>query len=167
MWFDHLSRMSPGWFPRKMLWECPTKRRPWDRPRTYWWDGTSRLEELEEVEGDREAWASLLRLLPPWSRSGRAAESGWMDGWTFVKNQIRCKWADLRVYNVFTMLIYHREKGLKLSQIILKIVEEYVCDIIGIMVNMIYNGCLCKDNFKEKPKMYHPTHWYSKFVLVG
>ncbi|XP_061592834.1 uncharacterized protein LOC133457505 [Cololabis saira] len=49
-------------------------RRPRGRPRTRWRDYVSRLawerlglppEELEEVSGVREVWASLLRLLPP------------------------------------------------------------------------------------------------------
>ncbi|KAI3363541.1 hypothetical protein L3Q82_012143 [Scortum barcoo] len=53
---------------------CPTGRRPRGRPRTRWRDYVSRLawerlgiplEELEEVSGVREVWASLLRLLPP------------------------------------------------------------------------------------------------------
>ncbi|KAI3377612.1 hypothetical protein L3Q82_008771 [Scortum barcoo] len=44
------------------------------RPRTRWRDYVSQLawerlgvppEELEEVSGVREVWASLLRLLPP------------------------------------------------------------------------------------------------------
>ncbi|KAI3358951.1 hypothetical protein L3Q82_015333 [Scortum barcoo] len=48
---------------------------PRGRPRTRWRDYVSRLawerlvesplEELEEVSGVREVWASLLRLLPP------------------------------------------------------------------------------------------------------
>ena len=51
-----------------------TRRRPRGRPRTRWRDYVSRLawerlgvppEELEEVSGVREVWASLLRLLPP------------------------------------------------------------------------------------------------------
>ncbi|KAK0149377.1 hypothetical protein N1851_009898 [Merluccius polli] len=52
----------------------PTGRRPRGRPRTRWRDYVSRLawerlgipqEELAEVAGEREVWASLLRLLPP------------------------------------------------------------------------------------------------------
>ncbi|KAK0142203.1 hypothetical protein N1851_020089 [Merluccius polli] len=52
----------------------PTGRRPRGRPRTRWRDDVSRLawehlgipqEELDEVAGEREVWASLLRLLPP------------------------------------------------------------------------------------------------------
>ncbi|KAI3369843.1 hypothetical protein L3Q82_024419 [Scortum barcoo] len=40
-------------------------------------------EELEEVSGVREVWASLLRLLPPrpGSRTKRMKMDGWMDGW--------------------------------------------------------------------------------------
>ncbi|TWW64289.1 hypothetical protein D4764_03G0012970 [Takifugu flavidus] len=50
------------------------RRRPPGRPRTHWRDYVSRLvwehlgipsDELEEVAGEREVWASLLRLLPP------------------------------------------------------------------------------------------------------
>ncbi|KAL4009643.1 hypothetical protein ACER0C_003495 [Sarotherodon galilaeus] len=53
---------------------CPTGRRPRGRPRTRWRDYISRLawerlgvppDKLEEVAGEREVWASLLRLLPP------------------------------------------------------------------------------------------------------
>ncbi|KAK0155927.1 hypothetical protein N1851_001531 [Merluccius polli] len=65
-WLGHLVRMPP--------WACPTGRRPRGRPRTHWRDYVSRLawerlripqEELDEVAGEREVWASLLRLLPP------------------------------------------------------------------------------------------------------
>ncbi|KAI3364636.1 hypothetical protein L3Q82_011416 [Scortum barcoo] len=39
------------------------------------------LEELEEVSGVREVWASLLRLLPSATRSqDQADEDGWNDG---------------------------------------------------------------------------------------
>ncbi|KAI3366892.1 hypothetical protein L3Q82_009535 [Scortum barcoo] len=39
-------------------------------------------EELEEVSGVREVWASLLRLLPPCDPApDKADEDGWMDGW--------------------------------------------------------------------------------------
>ncbi|KAI3356523.1 hypothetical protein L3Q82_017730 [Scortum barcoo] len=61
--------------PREVFQACPTgRRRPRGRPRTRWRDYVSRLawerlgippEELEEVSGVREVWASLLRLLPP------------------------------------------------------------------------------------------------------
>ncbi|KAI3365316.1 hypothetical protein L3Q82_010406, partial [Scortum barcoo] len=52
----------------------PPGEGPVGRPRTRWRDYVSRLawerlgippEELEEVSGVREVWASLLRLLPP------------------------------------------------------------------------------------------------------
>ncbi|KAI3351881.1 hypothetical protein L3Q82_020710, partial [Scortum barcoo] len=40
------------------------------------------LEELEEVSGVREVWASLLRLLlTPDPVPDQADENGWMDGW--------------------------------------------------------------------------------------
>ncbi|TWW67330.1 hypothetical protein D4764_02G0003710 [Takifugu flavidus] len=54
-------------------------RRPPGRPRTRWGDYVSQLawerlgiplDELEEVAGEREVWASLLRLLPPRPDSG-------------------------------------------------------------------------------------------------
>ncbi|KAI3351538.1 hypothetical protein L3Q82_020382 [Scortum barcoo] len=66
---------------------------PRGRPRTRWRDYVSRLawerlgvppEELEEVSGVREVWASLLRLLPPSdpTRSRiKRMKNGWMDGW--------------------------------------------------------------------------------------
>ncbi|KAK3537609.1 hypothetical protein QTP70_017005, partial [Hemibagrus guttatus] len=59
-WLGHLFRMPPG-------------RLPGEVGRTRWRDYVSRLawerlrvppEELEEVSGEREVWASLLRLLP-------------------------------------------------------------------------------------------------------
>ena len=73
-WFGHLIRMPPGRLPGEAFRACPTGRRPRGRPRTRWRDYVSRLawehlgiprEELDEVAGEREVWASLLRLLPP------------------------------------------------------------------------------------------------------
>ncbi|KAK3512930.1 hypothetical protein QTP70_029086, partial [Hemibagrus guttatus] len=73
-WLGHLFRMPPGRLPGEVLRACPTGKRPRGRPRTRWRDYVSRLawehlgvplEELEEVSGEREVWASLLRLLPP------------------------------------------------------------------------------------------------------
>ncbi|KAI3375367.1 hypothetical protein L3Q82_021856, partial [Scortum barcoo] len=77
--------------PREVFQACPTGRRPRGRPRTRWRDYVSRLawerlgippEELEEVSGVREVWASLLRLLPPRPGPGskRMKMDGWMDG---------------------------------------------------------------------------------------
>ncbi|KAK3550678.1 hypothetical protein QTP70_002404 [Hemibagrus guttatus] len=72
-WLGHLFRMPPGRLPGEVLRACPTGKRPRGRPRTRWRDYVSRLawerlgvppEELEEVSGEREVWASLLRLLP-------------------------------------------------------------------------------------------------------
>ncbi|TWW54384.1 hypothetical protein D4764_0180610 [Takifugu flavidus] len=70
-------RRVAGLFLRDRL-GCPLDaslvRRPLGRPRTHWRDYVSRLvwerlgippDELEEVAGEREVWASLLRLLPP------------------------------------------------------------------------------------------------------
>ncbi|KAK0150407.1 Craniofacial development protein 2 [Merluccius polli] len=73
-WLGHLVRMPPGRLPGEVFRARPTGRRPWGRPRTRWRDYLSRLawerfgipqEELDEVAGEREVWASLLRLLPP------------------------------------------------------------------------------------------------------
>jgi hypothetical protein len=73
-WFGHLIRMPPGRLPGEVFRARPTGRRPRGRPRTRWRDYVSRLawerlgvprEELDEVAGEREVWASLLRLLPP------------------------------------------------------------------------------------------------------
>ncbi|KAK3564674.1 hypothetical protein QTP86_024821 [Hemibagrus guttatus] len=73
-WLGHLFRMPPGRLPGEVFRACPTGKRPRGRPRTRWRDYVSRLawerlgvppEELEEVSGEREVWASLLRLLPP------------------------------------------------------------------------------------------------------
>ncbi|KAK3535605.1 hypothetical protein QTP70_017246, partial [Hemibagrus guttatus] len=72
-WLGHLFRMPPGRLPGEVFRACPTGKRPWGRPRTRWRDYVSRLawerlgvppEELEEVSGEREVWASLIRLLP-------------------------------------------------------------------------------------------------------
>ncbi|TWW80203.1 R2 Retrovirus-related Pol polyprotein from type I retrotransposable element [Takifugu flavidus] len=73
-WLGHLVRMPPGPLPGEVFRACPTGRRPPGRPRTRWRDYVSRLvwerlgippDELEEVAGEREVWAFLLRLLPP------------------------------------------------------------------------------------------------------
>ncbi|TWW75358.1 hypothetical protein D4764_13G0000200 [Takifugu flavidus] len=73
-WLGHLVRMPPGRLPGEVFRACPSSRRPLGRPRTRWRDYVSRLaweslgippDELEEVAGEREVWASLLRLLPP------------------------------------------------------------------------------------------------------
>ncbi|KAK3518725.1 hypothetical protein QTP70_008916 [Hemibagrus guttatus] len=78
-WLGHLFRMPPGRLPGGVFQACPTGKRPRGRPRTRWRDYVSRLawerlgvppEELEEVSGEREVWASLLRLLPPRPGSG-------------------------------------------------------------------------------------------------
>ncbi|KAK0156417.1 Craniofacial development protein 2 [Merluccius polli] len=73
-WLGHLVRMPPGRLPGEVFRARPTGRRPRGRPRTRWRDYVSRLaweclgipqEELDEVAGEREVWASLLRLLRP------------------------------------------------------------------------------------------------------
>ncbi|TWW67452.1 R2DM Retrovirus-related Pol polyprotein from type II retrotransposable element [Takifugu flavidus] len=78
-WLGHLIRMPPGRLPGEVFRACPSGRRPPGRPRTRWRDYVSRLawerlgippDELEEVAGEREVWASLLRLLPPATRPG-------------------------------------------------------------------------------------------------
>ncbi|KAK3511307.1 hypothetical protein QTP70_000398 [Hemibagrus guttatus] len=78
-WLGHLFRMPPGRLPGEVFRACPTWKRPRGRPRTRWRDYVSRLawerlgvppEELEDVSGEREVWASLLRLLPPQPGSG-------------------------------------------------------------------------------------------------
>ncbi|TWW62282.1 hypothetical protein D4764_04G0009290 [Takifugu flavidus] len=69
-----LVRMPPGRLPGEVFRARPSGRRPSGRPRTCWRNYVSRLawerlgmppDELEEVAGEREIWASLLRLLPP------------------------------------------------------------------------------------------------------
>ncbi|KAI3356573.1 hypothetical protein L3Q82_017772 [Scortum barcoo] len=75
-WLGHLFRMPPGRLPREVFQACPTGRRPSGKTQDtlerlclcLGWPGNasgSPLEELEEVSGVREVWASLLRLLPP------------------------------------------------------------------------------------------------------
>ncbi|TWW61038.1 Transposable element [Takifugu flavidus] len=70
---DHMNSNS-GRLPGEVFRACPSGRRPPGRPRTRWRDYVSRLawerlgippDELEEVAGEREVWASLLRLMPP------------------------------------------------------------------------------------------------------
>ena len=51
MWFRHLVRMPPGRLPG----------------------------EVDKVAGEREVWASLLRLLPRRPDPGYLAEDGWTD----------------------------------------------------------------------------------------
>ncbi|TWW67376.1 hypothetical protein D4764_02G0004170 [Takifugu flavidus] len=72
-WLGHLVRMPPGRLPGEVFRACPSGRRPPGRPRTRWRDYVSQLvweclgippDDLEEVAGEREVWASLLRLLP-------------------------------------------------------------------------------------------------------
>ncbi|TWW67394.1 hypothetical protein D4764_02G0004350 [Takifugu flavidus] len=69
-WLGHL--VPPRRLPGEVFRACPSGRRPPGRPRTRWRDYVSRLvwerlgippDELE-VAGEREVWASLLRLLP-------------------------------------------------------------------------------------------------------
>ena len=91
-WLGHLVRMPPGRLPGEVFRARPTGRRPRGRPRTRWRDYVSRLawerlgipqEELDEVAGEREIWASLLRLLPPRpDPDKRKKMDGWMDGCT-------------------------------------------------------------------------------------
>ena len=73
-WLGHLIRMPPGRLPGEVFRARPTGKRPRGRPRTRWRDYVSQLawerlgvprEELDDVAGEREVWASLLKLLPP------------------------------------------------------------------------------------------------------
>ena len=73
-WLGHLIRMPSERLPHMVFRARPTGKRPRGRPRTRWRDYTARLawerlgippEELDEVAGEREAWAPLLELLPP------------------------------------------------------------------------------------------------------
>ncbi|KAI3369206.1 hypothetical protein L3Q82_007445 [Scortum barcoo] len=101
-WLGHLFRMPPGLrLPREVFQACPTGRRPRGRPRTRWRDYVSQLawerlgvplEELEEVSGVREVWASLLRLLPPRpvARIKQMKMDRWMDGeLNFLEKKLR------------------------------------------------------------------------------
>uniref|UniRef100_A0A8C6KHS8 Reverse transcriptase domain-containing protein n=1 Tax=Nothobranchius furzeri TaxID=105023 RepID=A0A8C6KHS8_NOTFU len=73
-WLGHLVKMPPGRLPGEVFRARPTGRRPKGRPRTRRRDYVSHLarehleispEELAQVAGEREVWASRLRLLPP------------------------------------------------------------------------------------------------------
>ncbi|XP_061769787.1 uncharacterized protein LOC133560831 [Nerophis ophidion] len=87
--FRHLVRMPPKRLPREVFRARPTGRRPGGRPRTRWEDYVYRLawehlriprEELDKVAGEREVWASLLRLLPRDRTSDKRKKmDGWMD----------------------------------------------------------------------------------------
>uniref|UniRef100_A0A3B3BDQ3 Cadherin domain-containing protein n=1 Tax=Oryzias melastigma TaxID=30732 RepID=A0A3B3BDQ3_ORYME len=86
-WLGHLIQMPPGRLPGEVFRACPTGRRPRGRPRTRWRDYVSRLawkclgvppEELEEVGGEREVWASLLDCCP---RDPVPDKRKKMDGW--------------------------------------------------------------------------------------
>ncbi|TWW77033.1 hypothetical protein D4764_12G0004230 [Takifugu flavidus] len=68
-WLGHLVRMPPVHLPGEVFRACPSVRRPPGRPRTHCRDDVSRLawerlgippDELEEVTGEKEVWASLL-----------------------------------------------------------------------------------------------------------
>ncbi|KAI3369117.1 hypothetical protein L3Q82_025441 [Scortum barcoo] len=84
-WLGHLFQMPPGRLPREVFQACPTGRRPLEEDPGHagetmplGWPGNasgSPLEELEEVSGVREVWASLLRLLPPRPGPGSSAFS--------------------------------------------------------------------------------------------
>ncbi|KAK3558103.1 hypothetical protein QTP86_009892 [Hemibagrus guttatus] len=83
-WLGNLFQMPPGCLPGEVFQACPTGKRPRGRPRTLWRDYVSQLawerlgiplEELEEVSGEREVWASLLRMLPPRPGSGYAEDN--------------------------------------------------------------------------------------------
>uniref|UniRef100_A0A8C6NIQ5 Reverse transcriptase domain-containing protein n=1 Tax=Nothobranchius furzeri TaxID=105023 RepID=A0A8C6NIQ5_NOTFU len=67
-------RWPPGCLPGEVFQACLTGRRPKGRPRTRWRDYVPHLakerlgispEELAQVAGEREVWASHCRLLPP------------------------------------------------------------------------------------------------------
>ncbi|XP_061625696.1 probable ATP-dependent RNA helicase DDX17 isoform X2 [Phyllopteryx taeniolatus] len=90
-WLGHLIRISPGRLPGEVFRARPS--RPRGRPMTRWRDYILRLawerlgippEELDVVAGEREVWASLLKLLPPRPdlvAGAVAVENGWMEGW--------------------------------------------------------------------------------------
>lgn len=64
----HLIRMSPGHLSGKVFRARPTGGRPREDPghtRGVWEHLRILLENLDEVAGEREVWAFLLRLLSP------------------------------------------------------------------------------------------------------
>ena len=72
-WLGHLVRMPPGRLPGEVFRAVPRVGDPGEDP-GHAGETVSRLaweclgipqEELDEVAGEREVWASLLRLLPP------------------------------------------------------------------------------------------------------
>ncbi|TWW71235.1 hypothetical protein D4764_17G0007180 [Takifugu flavidus] len=73
-WLGHLVRMPPGHLHGEVFRAYPSGKRSPGRPRRRWRDYVSQLvwermgfplDELEEVAGEREVWAYVLRLLPP------------------------------------------------------------------------------------------------------
>ena len=80
---------APEHLPWEVFLACPTGRRPRGRPRTRWsdyvtWLARERLgilpEELEEVSGVREVWASLHQTVTP-ATLPRISRRKWVDGW--------------------------------------------------------------------------------------
>uniref|UniRef100_A0A8C6NUV0 Reverse transcriptase domain-containing protein n=1 Tax=Nothobranchius furzeri TaxID=105023 RepID=A0A8C6NUV0_NOTFU len=68
-WLGHLVRMPPERLPGEVFQARSTRRRPKGRPRTRWRDSHLArerlgipLEELAQVAGEREVWASHLSL---------------------------------------------------------------------------------------------------------
>ncbi|KAK0131124.1 hypothetical protein N1851_034199 [Merluccius polli] len=61
-WLGHLVRMSPGRLPGHV----PLVGDPGEDPGHTAWERLGiPQEQLDKVAGEREVWASLLRLLPP------------------------------------------------------------------------------------------------------
>ena len=66
-------RVASWTSPGEVFQACPSRRKPWDSPRTHWrdyiswlaWEDLSiPLEELVEVTGERKVWISLFPPQP-------------------------------------------------------------------------------------------------------
>ncbi|TWW77310.1 Proton-coupled folate transporter Heme carrier protein 1 PCFT/HCP1 [Takifugu flavidus] len=96
-WLGHLVRMPPGTSLVRCSGHVPPVRDPRETQ-----DTLERLclstglgtpgdpsDELEEVAGEREVWASLLRLLPAPATRPRISGREWMDGWIYPELLMR------------------------------------------------------------------------------
>lgn len=63
------------------------------------------LNELEDVEGARAVWGSLLRLLP------RISGQRWMDGWIYKSDEMFLDYGEIKMVKTRNQSVSQR--GLK------------------------------------------------------